>query len=79
MTASIFIQVREVKNALLISNQAVRMLNGERVVYLLQGENDLIPATIRVGARAEVYSEVLGGDVQEGDLIVLDPPPIMSE
>ena len=79
MTASIFIQVREVKNALLIPNQAVRMLNGERVVYLLQGENDLIPATIRVGARAEVYSEVLGGDVQEGDLIVLDPPPIMNE
>lgn len=74
MTASIFIQIREVKNALLIPNQAIRMLDGERVVYLLRGENDLVPASIRLGARSAFYSEVVSGNIQEGDLVVLNAP-----
>ena len=74
MTAEIFIQVREAKNALLIPNQALRLLDGERVVYLLKGENEPVPTIIRLGLRSDDYSQIVGGDVDAGDLIVLNPP-----
>jgi HlyD family secretion protein len=79
MTANIFIQIREAKDTLLIPNQAIRTLNGERVVYLLTGENELVAASIRLGLRAEFYSEVISGDVRPGDLVVLNPPSLINE
>lgn len=74
MSASIFIQIREVQGVLMIPNQAIRILNGERVVYLLRTDETLEPAPIRLGVRSESYSEVVSGNVQVGDLIVLNPP-----
>ena len=65
------------KQVLLIPNQAIRMLNGTRVVYLQKGEDGLSPASIQLGIRGSDYSEVIGGDVQAGDLVVLNPPPIL--
>ncbi len=78
MTADIFIQVREVKNVLLIPNQAIRVLNGEYVIYLLESEDVLVPAAIRLRARSKNYSEIAAGDVQAGDLVVLDPPSSLN-
>ena len=74
MTADVIIQVREVENALLIPNSAIRMLNGQRVVYVLQSDESLEAVDIRLGARENAYSEVVGGELAVGDLIVLDPP-----
>lgn len=79
MTANIFIQVREAKNTLLIPNQAIRILNGERVVYLLKDENELVPATIRLGLRSDPYSQVIDGDIQAGDMVVLNPPSLIGQ
>jgi HlyD family secretion protein len=73
MTADVVIQVREIEDALLIPNRAIRMLNGERVVYILHGDEP-VPVQVRLGSRAESYSEVVYGDLQVGDLIVLNPP-----
>lgn len=74
MSADIFIQIREVQGVLMIPNQAIRLLNGERVVYVLRGDETLEPATIRLGVRSESYSQVVNGNLQVGDLIVLNPP-----
>ena len=79
MTADIFIQIREVKNTLLIPNQAIRMLNGERVIYILRGEDDLVAIPIRLGVKNESYSQVVSGNINAGDLVVLDPPPLVEE
>ena len=72
MTAAVTVTVKEVENVLLVSNRAVRVLNGERVVYILV-DNQPVAVKIRLGAITDLYSEVVGGDLNEGDLLVLNP------
>jgi HlyD family secretion protein len=75
MTAAVLIQVRHVEDALLVPNQAVRMLGDhQRVVYVLRGDDVLDAVEVRLGAKGDTHSEVVGGNLKEGDLIVLDPP-----
>ncbi|GAB4492104.1 MAG: efflux RND transporter periplasmic adaptor subunit [Anaerolineales bacterium] len=73
MTAAVTIRVKEVKDALLVPNRAVRVVDGQRVVYILK-DGVLTPVTVRLGASSDSMSEVVGGDLQEGDTIVLNPP-----
>ena len=73
MTAAVSITVKEIKNALFVQNRAVRNLEGKKVVYVLRGET-AEPVEVRLGATAESLSEILGGDLKEGDLIILNPP-----
>jgi len=76
MTAAVTIVVTELENVLLVPNRAVRVLDGKRVVYLLTDAGDLQPLSIELGASSENYSEILEGDFNEGDAIVLNPPTI---
>jgi len=73
MTAAVNIVVREIKDAVLIPNRAVRLVDGQRVVYI---QKDGMPekVEIRLGASSDIYSVVVGGDIKEGDLIILNPP-----
>jgi HlyD family secretion protein len=73
MTASVMITVKQVGDALLAPNKAVRMLDGQRVVYILKN-NLPLPVNIRVGAIADNYSQIVGGDLKPGDLIIENPP-----
>ncbi len=73
MTAAVNIVVREIKDAVLIPNRAVRLIDGERVVYILK-EGMPEKVGIRLGASSDIYSVVVGGDIKEGDLIILNPP-----
>lgn len=73
MTAAVNIQVYEVKDVLIVPNRAVRLLSGERVVYILKdGEPVAVP--IVVGASSDSFSEILEGDLRIDDLVVLNPP-----
>jgi HlyD family secretion protein len=72
MTAAVNIVVSNVENALIVPNRAVRFLNGERIVYLLQdGEQVSVP--IEIGSSSETYSEIIEGDIKEGDDVILNP------
>ncbi len=73
MTAAVTIVVSELDDVLLVPNRAVRFREGERVVYVLK-DGQPQPVPIVLGASSETYSEVVGGDLQEGDLVVLNPP-----
>ncbi|MFZ5911726.1 MAG: efflux RND transporter periplasmic adaptor subunit [Chloroflexota bacterium] len=77
MTAAVLIQVRNIEDALLVPNRAVRVVDNQRVVYVLEGET-LTPIEVRLGATSDTYSEVVGGDLQAGDLIVLNPPAALE-
>lgn len=77
MTAAVTITVKEVGDALLVPNSAVRMLTGQRVVYVLK-DNQPVPVNIRLGASADDKSQVVGGDLKAGDLIILNPPSVTS-
>jgi len=73
MTAAVTITVREINDALLVQNRAVRQVNGKRVVYVLKN-NQPAAVEVRLGATSDTNSEVVGGDLKEGDLVILNPP-----
>jgi HlyD family secretion protein len=73
MTAAVNIVVSQLENVLQVPNRAVRVVDGNRVVYLLKG-GQLEKVDIELGASADLYSEVVGGGLEEGDNIVLNPP-----
>jgi HlyD family secretion protein len=73
MTAAVNIRVEELEDVLLVPNRAVRVVEGQRVVYIL-GDNDM-PEMIEIelGATSDLYSEVIGGALNVGDEIILNP------
>jgi HlyD family secretion protein len=73
MTAAVNIQIAKIENVLLVPNRAVRLRNGDRVVYILKA-NIPTPVVIKIGATSDVNSEILEGDVKAGDIVVLNPP-----
>lgn len=73
MTAAVNIIVDQISDALLVPNRAVRLVNGQRVVYILSN-NQLKQVKVTLGASSDTESQVTGGDLQEGEQIVLNPP-----
>jgi HlyD family secretion protein len=73
MTAAVNIVVEEVKDVVLVPNRAVRLVDGERVVYLLV-EGQPVKKEIRLGSSSDTMSVVAVGDVKQGDLVILNPP-----
>jgi HlyD family secretion protein len=73
MTAAVNLTVSQVPGALLIPNRAVRTQNNQQTVYVLRN-GTATPVKIKLGASSDTFSQVLSGDVKEGDLIVVNPP-----
>ena len=73
MTAAVNIVVDRLEDVLIVPNRAVRVKEGKRVVYVLRN-NVPQPVEISLGASSETMSQVLTGDLKEGDLIILNPP-----
>jgi HlyD family secretion protein len=73
MTAGVNIVVEETDDVLLIQNRAVRLVDGERVVYVLE-DGEPVKKEIQLGSSSDTMSVITGGDVKEGDVIVLNPP-----
>lgn len=73
MTAAVNITVKELTDVLLVPNRAVRLSEGERVVYILENDQP-VKKTIRLGSSSDTMSVLAGGDVQEGDFVILNPP-----
>ena len=75
MTAAVNIVVEEMQDVLLVPNRAVRLVDGERVVYLLENGQP-VKKEITLGSSSDTMSVVAGGDVKEGDVIILNPPAL---
>jgi HlyD family secretion protein len=78
MTAAVNIVFQQLENVLLVPNRAVRMLEGDRVVYILGEDNMLEVVQITLGASSDLYSEILEGDLEIGTKVVLNPPAIFE-
>jgi HlyD family secretion protein len=79
MTSSVDIIVSQGEEALLIPNQSIRVIEGVQVVYIMDGSGTPIAVEITLGASSDTHSEVLAGDLQTGDLIVLNPLAALSD
>lgn len=73
MTAAVNIVVREIENQILIPNRAVRLVDGKRVVYLLDNGN-IEMVEVRLGASAETMSVLASDNISEGAKVILNPP-----
>ncbi|MBE0670860.1 MAG: efflux RND transporter periplasmic adaptor subunit [Anaerolineales bacterium] len=73
MTAAVNIVVEEVKDVILVPNRAVRLVDGNRVVYVLVN-NQPVQVKVQLGSSSDAESVVASGDIKEGDLIILNPP-----
>ena len=77
MTAAVTLVVDEVKDALLLPNQALRFEDGQRVVYV-QRDGQLIPVQVKLGASSRELSQVQEGDLQAGDQVLVNPPEALG-
>ena len=73
MTAAVNITVEQIDDVILIPNRAVRLLDGQRYIYLMV--NGIPQKTeVSLGASSDTMSVLVGGDVSEGASIILNPP-----
>ncbi len=78
MTAAVNIVTNKVNGQILVPNQAVRLVNGKRVVYILvNGIPKLIEVTL--GVSSDTQSVVLKSDLKVGDLVILNPPAASTQ
>lgn len=73
MTAAVNITVQEVKDVVLIPNRAVRLVDDQRVVYVLENDQP-VQIKVRLGSSSDTMSVLADGEIKEGDLIILNPP-----
>jgi HlyD family secretion protein len=73
MTAAVNIVINQINDTLLVPNRAVRVINGQRVVYTLSN-GQLQEVKVTLGASSDTESQVTDGELKVGDQIVLNPP-----
>jgi len=73
MTAAVNVVVNELLDVVLVPNRAVRLSDGNRVVYLLVNDQP-VKTEIKLGASSDTMSVVAGDGLAVGDTIILNPP-----
>ena len=54
-------------------NGAVRLVDGARVVYVLEN-GQARRVKVNLGASSDTQTVVTGGELKEGELLILNPP-----
>ena len=73
MTAGVQILTEEKPNVLVVASEAVFSRDGQDYVYVLR-DNVLVSVPVKVGAYSNRMVELTEADIEEGELIVLNPP-----
>lgn len=73
MTAAVSIIFSEQKDALVVPNDAIVSIDGQDHVYVKRN-GGYEAVSVILGNYSDYYSEVLDADIQEGELIALNPP-----
>ena len=72
MTASVEITTTDLPDTLLVPTRAMRFIDGQRVIYLLR-DGKAVPVPVSLGLSSASETQVLEGDLQAGDLVILNP------
>lgn len=73
MTAAVDITIKELENAILIPNRAVRLIDGTRYVYVLENGQPT-RKRIQILSSSVQQSAIADGEVEPGDTVILNPP-----
>jgi HlyD family secretion protein len=78
MTAAVNVVVSQLQDVLLVPNRAVRVQENQRVVYVMR-DGVPEPVEVQLGASSDTFSQVVGGELNEGDPVVLNPPTVFEQ
>ena len=73
MTAAVNIIVSEKDDILVVPNEAIVNIDGQDHVFVKRN-GGYEAVSVELGSYSEFYSEVLEADIEEGELIALNPP-----
>jgi len=75
MTSAVDVLTTEIADALIVPNKSVRVKDGEKVVYLVTNSTppEYLAVPVKLGASSDTLSQILGGELQAGDLILSNP------
>ena len=77
MTAAVNIVIEEKKNVFVVPNEAIFSMDGQDHVFVQRnGSYEAEPVTL--GSYSDYYSEVIQAAIEEGELIVINPPAEMT-
>lgn len=80
ITAKATIHIAEAKQALTVPYEAVGELeDGTTVVYVVDENNTIHIVPVELGLETDLYVEIKGGEVKEGQTIVLNPSLALTE
>lgn len=79
MTAAVNIVTYELEDVLLVPNRAVQRADGKQVVYILENDGSYSAVPITLGASQDSYSQVLSGDLELGDTLILNPSDLPGQ
>lgn len=72
MTATADITVSTISNAVLVPSSAIRTVNSQKKVYILQN-NTVQTVTITTGEVGDTLTQVTSGNLKAGELVILNP------
>ena len=73
MTAGVTILTEERQNVFTVPSQALTTYQGKDVVYVLR-DNMPVPVEVSVGSYSNEKFEITKAEIEEGELIILNPP-----
>jgi HlyD family secretion protein len=77
MTAAVNIVVEEKEDVFVVPNTAIFSLDDQDHVFVQRnGSYEAVPVTL--GSYSDYYSEVVEADIEEGELIIVNPPAEMT-
>jgi len=77
MTAAVNIVVEEKENVFVVPNTAIFSLEEQDHVFIQRNASyEAVPVTL--GSYSDYYSEVIEADIDEGELIIINPPAEMT-
>ena len=80
ITAKDTIHIAEATQALTVPYEAVSELeDGSTVVYVVNEDNTIHIVPVKLGLETDLYVEIKGGELKEGQTIVLNPSPALTE
>lgn len=80
ITAKATIHIAEATQALTVPYEAVSELeDGSTVVYVVNEDNTIHIVPVKLGLETDLYVEIKGGELKEGQTIVLNPSPALTE
>jgi HlyD family secretion protein len=78
MTAAVTIFLSKLEDVLIVPNRALRVDKGSTTVFVLRDDGVITPIIVSIGVTTDFYSQIVDGDLKEGDQVILNPAFVLG-